>query len=117
MAETQADLFVNLDMTFTALSSIARPYLQETISESPPSEELAIREFPFQGKFLANNAAFFRELQPGHRDAAALGADPGGGVRRRHQDAAQDAPDQREAGRRLRDAWPTSPRTRSCARA
>ncbi len=65
MAETQADLFVNLDITFTALSSIARPYLQETISEGPPSEELAIRDFPFQAKFLANNAAFFHELQPG----------------------------------------------------
>jgi virulence factor Mce-like protein len=65
VAETQAALFVNLDTTFTALASIARPYLQETISEGPPSEELAIREFPFQGKFLANNAAFFRELRPG----------------------------------------------------
>jgi phospholipid/cholesterol/gamma-HCH transport system substrate-binding protein len=65
VAQTQADLFVNLDITFTALSSIARPYLQETISEGPPSEELAIRDFPFQSKFLANNAAFFHELQPG----------------------------------------------------
>ena len=65
VAETQAQLFVNLDTTFTALASIARPYLQESISEGPPSEELAIREFPFQGKFLANNAAFFRELRPG----------------------------------------------------
>ena len=65
VAETQAELFVNLDTTFTALASIARPYLQDTISEGPPSEELAIREFPFQGEFLANNAAFFRELRPG----------------------------------------------------
>jgi virulence factor Mce-like protein len=65
VAETQAALFVNLDTTFTALASIARPYLQETISEGPPSEELAIRDFPFQGEFLANNAAFFRELRPG----------------------------------------------------
>jgi virulence factor Mce-like protein len=65
VAETQAQLFVNLDTTFTALASVARPYLQESISEGPPSEELAIRDFPFQGKFLANNAAFFRELRPG----------------------------------------------------
>jgi hypothetical protein len=56
---------VNLDVTFTALSSIARPYLQETISEGPPSEEVAIREFPLQRPFLRNNAAFFRELRPG----------------------------------------------------
>lgn len=65
VAEAQAALFVNLDTTFTALASIARPYLQESISEGPPTEEVAIREFPFQGKFLANNAALFRELRPG----------------------------------------------------
>jgi ABC-type transporter Mla subunit MlaD len=65
VAEQQAELFVNLDVTFTALASIARPYLQETISEGPPSEEVAIREFPIQRPFLRNNAAFFRELRPG----------------------------------------------------
>ncbi len=65
VAELQADLFVNLDVTFTALAQIARPYLQETISEGPPSEEVAIREFPLQRPFLRNNAAFFRELRPG----------------------------------------------------
>jgi virulence factor Mce-like protein len=65
VAEVQASLFVNLDTTFTALASVARPFLQQTISEGPPSEDLAIRDFPFQGKFLSNNAAFFRELRPG----------------------------------------------------
>jgi ABC-type transporter Mla subunit MlaD len=65
VAEQQAELFVNLDVTFTALAQIARPYLQETISEGPPSEEVAIREFPLQRPFLRNNAAFFRELRPG----------------------------------------------------
>jgi ABC-type transporter Mla subunit MlaD len=65
VAEQQAELFVNLDITFTALASIARPYLQETISEGPPTEEVAIREFPLQRPFLRNNAAFFRELRPG----------------------------------------------------
>jgi ABC-type transporter Mla subunit MlaD len=65
VAEQQAELFVNLDVTFTALASIARPYLQETISEGPPTEEVAIREFPLQRPFLRNNAAFFRELRPG----------------------------------------------------
>jgi ABC-type transporter Mla subunit MlaD len=65
VAEQQAELFVNLDVTFTALASIARPYLQETISEGPPAEEVAIREFPLQRPFVRNNAAFFRELRPG----------------------------------------------------
>jgi virulence factor Mce-like protein len=65
VAEQQAALFVNLDTSFTALASIARPYLQETISESPPSEEVAIRDFPRQRPFIRNNAALFRELRPG----------------------------------------------------
>ena len=65
MAEQQASMFVNLDTTFTALASIARPFLQESISEGPPSEEVAIREFPKQRPFLRNNAAFFAELRPG----------------------------------------------------
>jgi virulence factor Mce-like protein len=65
VAEEQASLFVNLDIAFTALAGIARPYLQETISEGPPSEELAIRDFPRQRPFLRNQAALFRELRPG----------------------------------------------------
>jgi virulence factor Mce-like protein len=65
VAEQQAQLFVNLDTAFTALASIARPYLQETISEGPRSAEVAIRDFPRQRPFIRNNAAFFRELRPG----------------------------------------------------
>jgi virulence factor Mce-like protein len=65
VAEEQASLFVNLDTSFTALASIARPFLQETISESPPSEQVAIRDFPRQRPFIRNNTAFFRELRPG----------------------------------------------------
>ena len=64
VAEEQASLFVNLDTTFTALASVARPFIQESISEGPPSEEVAIREFPRQRPFLRNNAAFFNELRP-----------------------------------------------------
>ena len=102
VAETQAALFVNLDTTFTALASIARPYLQESISEGPPSEELAIREFPFQGKFLANNAAFFRELRPGvatlPHSAPILAEAFEAGTRTLPKTPA----DQRAAGRRVR---------------
>jgi virulence factor Mce-like protein len=65
VAEEQASLFVNLDTAFTAWASVARPFLQETISESPVSEEVAIREFPLQRPFIRNNTAFFRELRPG----------------------------------------------------
>jgi virulence factor Mce-like protein len=65
VAEEQASLFVNLDTSFTALASVARPFLQETISESPASEQVAIRDFPRQRPFIRNNTAFFRELRPG----------------------------------------------------
>ena len=65
MAEEQASLFVNLDTAFTAWASVARPFLQETISESPPSERVAIEQFPQQRPFIRNNTALFRELRPG----------------------------------------------------
>ena len=81
---------MNLDITFTALASIARPFLQETISEGPPSEEVAIREFPLQRPFLRNNAAFFRELRPGVATLPHVRADPGRRLRGRHRGAAED---------------------------
>jgi virulence factor Mce-like protein len=67
VAEQQAALFANMDTTFGALASVARPFLQESISQSPPTEDLAIREFPRQRPFLRNSTAFFRELRPGVR--------------------------------------------------
>jgi virulence factor Mce-like protein len=65
VAEVQAALFVNLDTTFAALATVARPYIQETITEGPISEQVAIEDFPKQRPFIRNNAAFFRELRPG----------------------------------------------------
>ncbi len=65
VAETQADLFVNLDTTFTALASVARPFIQESISRSPASEQAAIEGFPQQRPFLRNTTGLFRELKPG----------------------------------------------------
>jgi phospholipid/cholesterol/gamma-HCH transport system substrate-binding protein len=67
VAETQADLFVNLDTTFSALATVARPFLQEFISETPPTLQTGTVEFPKQRPFLRNSAAFFRELAPGVR--------------------------------------------------
>jgi virulence factor Mce-like protein len=73
-AETQADLFVNLDRTFGALREVARPYIQESISEGPETLDAAIRGFPVQRPFLANTEGLFRELRPGVR--ALRGAAP-----------------------------------------
>jgi hypothetical protein len=64
-AQANADLFVNLDTTFTALSAVARPFIQQTIAESPPTLDTAITNFPQQRPFLLNTAAFMHELQPG----------------------------------------------------
>ena len=43
VAEIQAQLFVYLDTTFTALARVARPFIQETISETPPTLDVADR--------------------------------------------------------------------------
>src|SRR4051812_45070606 len=65
VAEQQAALFVNMDTTFAALASVARPFIQETISQTPPTEDLAIAQFPVQSAFLRNATALFRDLRPG----------------------------------------------------
>jgi virulence factor Mce-like protein len=65
-AETQAQLFVNLDRTFAALREVT-PFIQESIAEGPETLDAAIRSFPIQRPFLANTEALFRELRPGVR--------------------------------------------------
>jgi hypothetical protein len=66
-AETQARLFVNLDRTFTALAEVARPYIQESITEGRPALDAGIRSFPVQRPFLRNTQGLFAELRPGVR--------------------------------------------------
>src|SRR3954452_7008865 len=67
VAEDQGALFENLDTTFTALSNVARPFIQQTITETPPTLETAIANFPQQRPFLENTTALARELRPGVR--------------------------------------------------
>jgi virulence factor Mce-like protein len=64
VAEQQAALFRNLDTTFSALIPV-KSQLQQFIEQSPPTEDLAISEFPKQRPFLRNSAALFHELRPG----------------------------------------------------
>jgi len=64
VAEEQAALFGNLETTFAALASV-RGELQQFISDSPETLDVAIRELPRQRPFLRNSAALFRELRPG----------------------------------------------------
>jgi virulence factor Mce-like protein len=67
VAEEQADLFVNLDITMRALSEVARPYIQDSITKGRPALDAAIESFPVQRPFLANSEGLFRELRPGVR--------------------------------------------------
>jgi virulence factor Mce-like protein len=65
VAEVQAQLFVDLDTTFAAFARVARPFIQETISESPPTLDVANRTLPEIRPFLAHSEALFTELGPG----------------------------------------------------
>ncbi len=64
VAEIQAQMFGSLDTTFTALAQVARPFIQESISEGPPTEETAIRTLPEIDTLLANSTALLRDLEP-----------------------------------------------------
>jgi ABC-type transporter Mla subunit MlaD len=66
-AETQASLFVNLDTTFSALDTVAKPFIQDSITEGRPALDAAIRSFPIQRPFLRNTQGLFHELRPGVR--------------------------------------------------
>ncbi len=71
VAETQAHLFVVLDTTFGALASVARPFIQETISETPPTLEALIRNGPRIRAFLGHTTALVTDLRPGVRSLTA----------------------------------------------
>ena len=66
VAEEQAELFANLETTFTALREVA-PQIQETISAGRPALDTAIRSLPAQRPFLTNSTRLFAELRPGAR--------------------------------------------------
>src|SRR3954452_22680917 len=63
-AETQSELFRNLNTTFTALARVAGP-LQQSIAGGPPALDAAIRDLPVTRPFLANTEGLFRDLRPG----------------------------------------------------
>jgi phospholipid/cholesterol/gamma-HCH transport system substrate-binding protein len=65
VAEVQGQLFADLDVTFGAFARVARPFIQESISRSPETEETAIATLPTIRPFLANTAKLFGELSPG----------------------------------------------------
>ena len=64
VADTQAAMFRALNTTFGALAEVARPLIQESISETPPTERVAIDTLPTIRPFLANTAGLFDDLGP-----------------------------------------------------
>jgi ABC-type transporter Mla subunit MlaD len=65
VAEDQARAFAALDTTFAALASVARPYIQETISEGPATLDQGIESLPAFRPFLRNSAGLMADLRPG----------------------------------------------------
>jgi virulence factor Mce-like protein len=65
VAEIQGQLFVDLDITFGAFADVARPFIQDTIVKSGPTEDVTIATLPTIRPFLANTAVLFSELRPG----------------------------------------------------
>jgi len=70
VAETQASLFVALDRTFAAFARVSRPFIQETISKSPPTLDAANADLPVIRPFLDDSARFFAALKPGAKALA-----------------------------------------------
>jgi ABC-type transporter Mla subunit MlaD len=70
VAETQASMFVALDRTFGAFARVSRPYIQETISKSPPTLESVTADLPALRPFLRSSGRFFAALGPGVRELA-----------------------------------------------
>jgi virulence factor Mce-like protein len=66
-AETQARLFGNVNTTMAALAKVARPYIQQSITNGRPALDTAIRDLPQLRPFLANTQGLFHDLRPGVR--------------------------------------------------
>lgn len=65
VGEQQAQAFVGLNKTFQALADVSRPYIQESITEGPPTEDVTIETMPRIRPFLADTAKLFANLRPG----------------------------------------------------
>jgi ABC-type transporter Mla subunit MlaD len=67
VAETQARMFVALDITFGAFARVARPFIQQAISEGPRTLDTVTRTSPRIRSFLGHSATLFADLRPGIR--------------------------------------------------
>ena len=65
VATTQASLYGNLDTTFRSLAGVAIPYLQDWITQTPPTFASVIAASPQLSAFALDTAALLRDLRPG----------------------------------------------------
>jgi ABC-type transporter Mla subunit MlaD len=65
VAEAQAQQWVSLESTFGAFAEVARPFIQQTISETPPTLDTLTRTAPRIRRFLGHSATLFADLRPG----------------------------------------------------
>ena len=65
VAQAQASLYRSLDTTFTALAGVAVPYLQNWISQTPPTFQTVISDSQNLQSFATDTAALFADLRPG----------------------------------------------------
>ena len=70
VAQTQADMFRNLDTTFSALAAVSRPFIQDSITRGVRAENATIETLPRIRPFLRHSAALFTDLQPAARALA-----------------------------------------------
>lgn len=65
VAVQQAALFGNLDGTFRSLASVAQPYLEQWIAQTPPTFQTVTQDSPREQAFLRDATALFAALRPG----------------------------------------------------
>jgi virulence factor Mce-like protein len=67
VAAQNAHQFVSLDVTFTALASVSRPFIQQFISKAPETEDTTISTLPRIRPFLRHSEALFADFEPSSR--------------------------------------------------
>jgi hypothetical protein len=74
VAQQQADLFSNLNQTFTAWSAVSND-LKQSIALGPRALDTATRELPAQAAFVRDSTELFRRFQPAFKQLAAASPD------------------------------------------
>jgi hypothetical protein len=75
VAEVQAQLFVALDRTFAAFAEVSRPFIQDTISKTPPALDTATATLPRIRPFVRHTGQLFALLRPGFAQLAPVSKD------------------------------------------